>query len=105
MAVADTYALDKSERLAQPVDRCAHIGVDEHRYNGRLWDGAVPLHVWRQITCRPPLAWSPRPTATVPSMHAALLPIDKQKEARLSLASNAAQKRPAEGVRSCGQYM
>src|SRR5438046_5242290 len=52
-----------------------------------------------------PLHGLPQPTATVPSTHVAVLPIDKQNEVCLSLASNADPEGPAAVVQRGDQDM
>ena len=54
MALADPHALDEPERRPEPLDRLAHIGVDEHRHDRGLRDGAVVLHATLQDK-RPPI--------------------------------------------------
>ena len=44
VALADPDSLDEPERSGQPVDRLAHVRVDEHRDDLTCRNGAVGLH-------------------------------------------------------------
>ena len=50
VVLADLHALDEPERRAQPVDRLAHVRVDQDGDDRGGGDGAVRLHASAQVT-------------------------------------------------------
>src|ERR1700691_1123821 len=53
VVLAYLHTLDNPERRAQPVNRRAHVRIDQDGDHGRFWDGAVGLHCGHPISTNP----------------------------------------------------